>query len=85
LGLASQGIGGAMLIIGLPANWLRGGGGPGFVLVIGCSLAALLAGTGLLLLADVARSLRRLCRLADRDADLLRNVGAALPSSGEDR
>jgi hypothetical protein len=85
LGLASHGIGGAMLIIGLPANWLRGGGGPGSVLVVGSSLAALIAGTGLLLLADVARSLRRLSRLADRDADLLRNVGAALPSSGEDR
>jgi hypothetical protein len=59
--------------------------GQGAVFVFGCSLMALVAGAGLLLLADMARSLRRLSRLADRDADLLRNVGAALPSSGEDR
>jgi hypothetical protein len=81
----SLGIGGALLIIGLPANQVRGGGTQGAVLVVGCSLAALIAGAGLLLLADVARSLRRLSRLADRDADLLRDLGAASPASGADR
>jgi DNA-directed RNA polymerase subunit RPC12/RpoP len=85
LGMASLGIGGALLILGLPAVQLRGGGAQGAVLVVGCSLAALIAGAGLLLLADMARSLRRLSRRADRDADLLRHVGAALPTSGEDR
>jgi hypothetical protein len=63
-----MGIGVALLIIGLPANQLQGGGAPGAVLVVGCSLAALIAGAGLLLLADVVRCLRRLSRRADRDA-----------------
>jgi hypothetical protein len=67
LGLVSMGIGGAILILGLRVNHERGGGGPGALLVVGCSLAALIAGAGVLLLADVARSLRRLSRLADRD------------------
>ena len=84
LGLASLGIGGALLIIGLPASQVRGGGAQGAALVVGCSLAALVAGAGLLLLADVSRSLRRLSRRADRDAGVLRNGGAS-SSSGEDR
>jgi hypothetical protein len=64
----SLGVGGAILAIGLPANQARGGGGPGAALVVGCALAALVAGVGLLLLVDVARSLRRLGRGADGGA-----------------
>jgi hypothetical protein len=78
-------IGGAILIIGLPASQVQGGGTQGAALVVGYSLAALIAGAGLLLLADVARGLRRLSRRPHRDADLLRNIGAASPSSAEDR
>jgi hypothetical protein len=68
LGQASLGIGGALLIIGLPASQVPGGGVQGAVLIGGGALAALVAGSGLLLLADVARSLRRLSRRADREA-----------------
>jgi hypothetical protein len=63
-----MGIGGAILIVGLRANHERGEGGQGALLVVGCSLAAVVAGAGVMLLADVARSLRRLSRHADRDA-----------------
>lgn len=66
LGQASIGVGGAILIVGLSAHVGRGGGIQGAVLIVGGALAALIAGSGLLLLADVARSLRRLSRRADR-------------------
>jgi hypothetical protein len=68
LGLASMGLGGAILLVGLPASREWGRGGSGAILVVACSLTALVAGVGTLLLADVARSLRRLSRGADRDA-----------------
>jgi hypothetical protein len=83
--LASLGIGGALLIVGLPANLVRDGGTRGAAFVVGCSLVALIAGAGLLLLADVARSLRRLSPRADRDADLSRKRDVALPSFRETR
>jgi hypothetical protein len=63
-----MGLGVAILLVGLPASREWGGGGSGAILVVACSLAALVAGVGILLLADVARSLRRLSRIADRDA-----------------
>jgi len=68
LGLASLMVGGAILVIGLPANQAWGGGGPGAALVVVVALAALVAGAGLLLLVDVARSFRRLGRCADGEA-----------------
>ena len=67
LGRASIGAGVALLIVGLSAHVGRGGGVQGAVLIAGGALAALIAGSGLLLLADVARSLRRLSRRADRE------------------
>ena len=68
LGRASIGVGGAILVVGLSAHAGRGGGVDGAVLIVGGAFAALIAGSGLLLLADVARSLRRLSRRADWEA-----------------
>jgi hypothetical protein len=68
LGQASIAVGGATLIVGLSAHAGRGGGVTGAVLIVGGALAALIAGAGLQLLVDVARSLRRLSRRADREA-----------------
>jgi hypothetical protein len=70
LGQASIAVGGAILIVGLSAHAGRGGGVQGAVFIVGGALAALIAGSGLLLLADVARSLRRLSRRADREAEV---------------
>jgi hypothetical protein len=63
-----MGIGGAVLIIGLPINQARGGDALCAALVVGSALAASVAGAGLLLLADVARALRRVSRRVDRDS-----------------
>jgi DNA-directed RNA polymerase subunit RPC12/RpoP len=68
LGRASIGVGGGILIVGLSAHVARGGAVEGALLIVVGALAAMIAGSGLLLLADVARSLRRLSRRADRDA-----------------
>jgi hypothetical protein len=68
LGQGLLGIGGLILLVGVAVNQARGGGGPGAVLVAGGALVALVAGAGMLLLVDVARSLRRLSRGADGGA-----------------
>jgi hypothetical protein len=68
LGQASIAVGAAILIVGLSAHAARGGGVRGAVVIVGGALASLVAGSGLLLLADVARSLRRLSRRAEREA-----------------
>lgn len=72
LGFASIGVGAAMLILGLQASGEGAGGAAGAFLVVGYSLAVVIAGAGMLLFVDVARNIRRLRLHADRNAGIRR-------------
>jgi hypothetical protein len=70
LGLASMAIGVAILILGLGANRGLTEDDQGLRSVTSSSLAALIAGGGILLLVDVARNIRLLKSLADPDGGI---------------